>query len=125
MRFANPLFLLILIILIPLIYWHYISSKRKRSGLKYSDTGLFAGIKTSPKTKLRELPNYLRYLTLILLIIAFARPQSGEKSEEMYNQGIDIMMVLDTSTSMQALDFDPENRFDMTKKLAKEFVKKR
>jgi Ca-activated chloride channel family protein len=125
MRFANPLFLILIIVLIPLIYWHYLAQKKKKLGIKYSDTSLFSGINPSPKTKLKDLPKYIRYAVLVLLIIAFARPQSGEKSEEIYNQGIDIIMILDTSTSMQALDFDPENRFDMTKKVAKEFVKRR
>ncbi len=125
MRFANPEFLLIIAVLLPLIYWHLKREEKKRTGLEYSDTELFSNIQKSLRVQLRDLPKYLRYAALVLLIMAFARPQSGEKSEEVYNQGIDIMLVLDTSTSMRALDFAPDNRFDMTKKLAKEFVKGR
>jgi len=125
MRFANPELLLIIVFLAPLIYWHFKRRQKKKTGIEYSDTGLFQGIKQPLKVQLKDVPKLLRYAALVLLIIAFARPQSGEKSEEIYNQGIDIMLVLDTSTSMRALDFEPDNRFDMTKKLAKEFVKGR
>ena len=125
MRFANPLFLLIISVLGLLVYWHEMRRKEKKSGIVYSDTSLFSDIQPSLKTRLKDLPRYIRYGVLVLLIVAFARPQSGDKSEDIYNQGIDIMLILDTSTSMRALDFDPDNRFDMTKKVAKEFVKGR
>jgi Ca-activated chloride channel family protein len=59
------------------------------------------------------------------LSFALARPQAGQKSSEIYNQGIDILLALDTSTSMQAIDFKPANRFEAAKKVAKEFVKGR
>ena len=125
MRFANPEFLLLIVLLAGLIFWQLKRPKKRRAALEYSDTGLFSGISPSVKTKLVRLPRYLRYAVLILLILAFARPQAGEKSEDIYNRGIDIMLILDTSTSMRAMDFEPDNRFDMTKKLAKEFVKGR
>jgi Ca-activated chloride channel family protein len=54
-----------------------------------------------------------------------ARPQSGQNTEEIYNQGIDIMMVLDTSSSMLAIDFKPSNRIEAAKRVAKEFVEGR
>jgi Ca-activated chloride channel family protein len=62
---------------------------------------------------------------IVLLFIALARPQSGQKTEEVYNQGVDIMIVQDTSSSMLAIDFKPDNRIEAAKKVAKEFVEKR
>lgn len=125
MRFASPLFLLLLII-IPLIIWEeYKRRNRKSSSIVFSDASLFENINPTPRIKLSFLPKYIRYLAMILLILALARPQAGQKTEEVFNQGIDIMLVLDTSTSMKALDFEPKNRLEAAKEVAKEFVQGR
>lgn len=77
------------------------------------------------KAKLLQAMVYLRYAALILAIIALARPQAGQKTEEIYNNAIDIMIIMDTSGSMQAVDFKPKNRLDAAKTVAKEFVQGR
>jgi len=74
---------------------------------------------------LRSVPDYLRYVALALLIIALARPQAGKNIEEITNSGIDIMIILDTSSSMKALDFQPKNRFEAARDVAKDFVQSR
>lgn len=66
----------------------------------------------------------LRMITLVLLIIALARPQSVEKEEEITADGIDIMLVMDLSSSMLAQDFKPD-RLEVSKRVASEFVSKR
>ncbi|MCB4792002.1 MAG: VWA domain-containing protein [Elusimicrobia bacterium] len=122
MRFASPLFLLLLIT-IPLIAWEeYKRRKNRTSSLLFSDALLLGQINPSPKVKLQFLPVYLRYIVFIFLILALARPQAGQKTEEVFNQGIDIMLVLDTSSSMQAIDFEPDNRLVAAKNVAKDFV---
>jgi Ca-activated chloride channel family protein len=125
MRFANPVFLLILALLIPLVVWYEQRQARRKATLLFSDSSLMKGMNPSPRAKLRFLPKYLHYLVLALLLVALARPQAGQKNEEIYNQGIDIMLVLDTSTSMRAIDFKPDNRLAAAKKVAREFVKGR
>lgn len=125
MRFASPLFLLLLF-LIPLLIW----DERKRKKLKYPamlfpGTGAFSAINPSARVKLIFIPRVLRCCSILLLVFALARPQAGQKNEEISNQGIDIMLVMDTSSSMKAIDFKPENRFEAAKKVAKEFVKGR
>jgi Ca-activated chloride channel family protein len=123
MRFASPLFFLLL--LIPLAYalWVYFYGKNRNGAvIRFPDTGVLAQQPASLKVRLRNLPLWLRYAAFILLVIALARPQMGQKSEEIYNQGIDIMLVMDTSTSMKAIDFKPANRYEAAKKVAKEFV---
>lgn len=126
MRFANPVFIILLIALIPLILFY-----ERRKGKKSQASILFPGlsqikdINPSPKVKLSFVPRILRYSVFVLVLLSLARPQAGQKSEEIYNQGIDIMLVLDTSTSMRAIDFKPDNRLSAAKKVAKEFVKGR
>jgi Ca-activated chloride channel family protein len=125
MRFANPLFLLLLLIVPALIWEEYKRWNKKRSVVTLPDLEFAADINPSPRAKLTNLPKILRFVALFLFILALARPQAGQKSEEVYNQGIDIMIALDTSSSMQALDFEPNNRLDGAKAVAKEFVKGR
>lgn len=126
MRFANPVFIIILLILIPaLVYLEIRRRRRDRAVIRFSDASLMENINPSPRVKLRFLPKYLRYVVLALLLIALARPQGAQKSEEITNQGIDIMLMLDTSSSMKAIDFKPDNRLEAAKKVAREFVKGR
>ncbi|OGS13427.1 MAG: hypothetical protein A2234_10055 [Elusimicrobia bacterium RIFOXYA2_FULL_58_8] len=73
----------------------------------------------------RILPFWTRALALCLLILALARPQAASRGEVPPTEGIDIMLVLDTSYSMAAVDFTPYNRMDAAKMAAGDFVKKR
>ena len=68
-------------------------------------------------------------MLLLFFIIAFARPQEGRKKTEILSQGVDIVLAIDTSGSMQALDFKKnENqvtRLSVVKDVVAEFVKHR
>src|SRR5690606_36365838 len=75
-------------------------------------------------TRLRRFPSVLRAGALALGILALARPQDRNVVEERYAEGVDIMMVLDTSTSMRAQDFRP-NRFEAARDVAAEFIRSR
>ena len=70
-----------------------------------------------------------RVLAIALLVMALARPQSGKKFSEISSEGIDIFLVLDTSGSMKALDFqiagNRVTRVDVVKKVVTDFIKKR
>jgi Ca-activated chloride channel homolog len=125
MRFANPSFLLILIPVAFLIWLEIAHRKRKNAAISFPGIENLTKYTNSLAARLHNLPIILKYLALALLIIAFARPQAGKKTEEVSNRGIDIMLVLDTSTSMQALDFEPDNRLEAAKKVARDFVKGR
>jgi Ca-activated chloride channel family protein len=57
-------------------------------------------------------------------ILALARPQDRNTVQERYAEGVDIMMVLDTSTSMRAEDFRP-NRFEAARQVGSEFISNR
>ena len=67
----------------------------------------------------------LRMLAVFIFILALARPQAGQKEEEIITEGIDIMLTLDTSGSMKAEDFAPQNRLAAAKDVLREFIKSR
>ena len=108
MHFAAPWFLGLLVILPVLITW-----RRKRDQnvtLRYSDIMLVRSPVTSWRVHIHWLPDVLEYVVILLLIISLARPQASRKLEIVHGQGVDIILALDISGSMAALDFDPENR---------------
>ncbi len=68
----------------------------------------------------------LRLIVIVLLIVAFARPQSGTKEEKIITEGIDIIMAMDISGSMLAEDLARhKNRLDVTKEVASKFISER
>lgn len=73
---------------------------------------------------LRIIPDVLLALTIALIIVALARPQRSNEKVEQWTEGIDIMLVIDISQSMQIEDFEP-NRLEAAKKTALEFVEGR
>lgn len=125
MSWANPEWLwllLILPLLIGLQVWRYL--KDRRPTLIFSDT-----------TKLDDLPgNWRRYgvwlgpsarwLAFGLIVLALARPQLKNTTVERNAEGIDIVLVLDISTSMKAEDLKP-NRFEAARNVAVDFIDKR
>lgn len=124
-RFANPEFLLLLLI-IPFIIWWYVRKSRRMSGaLRYSKVDVFKRIKKSSKRSYRHFLFALRLLVLGLLIFCFARPQAGQTETEVVTEGIDIILAIDVSSSMLAEDFQPKNRLQAVKLVAGDFIKGR
>ncbi|MDR7132698.1 Ca-activated chloride channel family protein [Algoriphagus sp. 4150] len=75
----------------------------------------------NPWTYLRLIPGGFFYLFTIMLVIALARPQRTNERVEQYTEGIDIMLVLDISESMDLQDFTP-NRLEAAKTTAIDFI---
>jgi Ca-activated chloride channel family protein len=67
----------------------------------------------------------LHVLSIALLIIAVSRPRRGLTKTEVTSHGIDIIISLDVSGSMEAVDFKPENRLHVAKEVAEDFIKGR
>jgi Ca-activated chloride channel family protein len=78
-------------------------------------------IKWTPSVLLRHIPNILLGLTIALLLVALARPQKTNEKVEQWTEGIDIMLVIDISESMQIEDFKP-NRLEAAKTVARQFI---
>lgn len=126
-RFEDP-WLLIFLVLIPLMIfyqWKGIGTSRVR----FSSLDNFKRLKQPFSLYLRHILIGLRGVAITFLVMAMARPQSGSKSTEVVTEGIDIMLCLDTSGTMQALDFtwkgEKQNRLQVVKRVVNEFIKGR
>lgn len=103
-QFHSPYFLLFLLI-IPIMIIAYIKSlKSHKTTVKFPGLKIVKKANKAWKMKLRHIPLVLRCLAIAFLTIALARPQSGEHLETMNTEGIDIMLVLDVSGSMDIMD---------------------
>jgi Ca-activated chloride channel family protein len=124
-HFADPWYLLALVI-VPVMVFRYLKDSGINSGkLKYSDIRLLRNLGQTVKQRLRHLLFLLRVLAIILFIIALARPQSSSKEEKITTEGVDIVLAMDVSSSMLAEDFKPNNRLQAAKIVAEEFIKGR
>jgi Ca-activated chloride channel family protein len=124
MRFANILFLVALLV-VPILIRHFRRPSAQRQGsLHFSNVSRLKGLLPSGLTKLYRVLPFLRILIVVLLILGLARPQSNKGDESITTEGIDIILTLDISGSMQAEDFKP-NRLEAAKKVAADFIRGR
>ncbi len=121
MTFAHPWFFLLLFLVPVLLWWQF---RKRRAAMAYSDLSF---LKAAPnRGRLgRVVVNGLYAVALCFMVVALARPQRGRQFQEVETRGIDIMLCMDISGSMQAEDFSPRNRLAVAKERAKEFVAKR
>ncbi len=123
LTFNNPEFLWLLILLPFFFFWNYNFNKLKSSSLKISSIKGFNY--KSIKIKILPILDVLRYIAIIMLIVAISRPQIIDVSTQTKtSKGIDIVIAVDVSSSMLAQDLKP-NRLDALKSVAKEFINDR
>lgn len=122
LTFAHPEFLFLLLLLPLLAWWHVRSYQRRTATLRYSNLDLMKSLPQRSRYSSRHLLFGLRWLAIGLVIVALARPQSGQTEEEITTEGIDIVLALDVSSSMLAEDFRPKNRIEAAKLVAEQFV---
>ncbi len=122
--FAYPYMFLLLLVIPFLLFWYYYSLKKKQNKVSFSTFRVLEGRRRGLRERLTDVPVFLRLLSVILLIVALARPQSFNSGENVYTEGVDIALVLDVSTSMLAEDFKP-NRLEAAKKITGEFISNR
>lgn len=124
MSFLYP-HLLWLLLVIPVLALFYILWQRKQQAtLLTPSLSLLDGAKSGWRTMGRHLIPVLRFLALAAIIVALARPQSRSSWTESQVEGIDIMLTMDISTSMLAMDFKP-NRVEAAKEVATRFIANR
>ena len=109
---ANPGYLLLLVLLVPMIVWYVMREKYSHADLKYSSLQIFKWVNRVGKVWFRHVLFVMKMLALAFLIFALARPQAENKWKTYSNKGIDIVLALDVSTSMLAQDFSP-NRIEI------------
>ena len=124
MIFANVISLLLFIPLIAYVVWFVLKGRKMEPSMKVSSTLPFTKETRSFRNRIVHAPFILRVITLSMVIIVLARPQSTDNWEESSIEGIDIMLATDVSTSMLAMDLRP-NRIEAAKEVAANFVNSR
>lgn len=119
--FQSPLALLLLLVL-P-IWWIW-RRRRSEDAIVFSRTGVLARGPRAGKGIARAI-FILRNVAIAAVIVALARPRSGARVENQTSSGINIILSLDLSSSMLAQDFQPNNRLEVAKARAKQFVRAR
>lgn len=122
MVFANPNYLYLLLLLIPMIGWYVYKLSKSQASLQVSSSEAFeAPGAVSWIVYLRHVPFVLRMVAVALLIVILARPQSTNSWSNSSTEGIDIMLAMDISGSMLAQDLKP-NRLEAAKDVAASFI---
>ncbi len=122
MRLDHPGFL-ILLLLLPFLLWYL--GKKDSGRIRFSDLSI--GRQLVPSFWVKSLPflTFARFLVVVLMIFALARPQSSHSREQITSEGIDILLILDISGSMRAEDFKPDNRLHAAKAVIHDFLDNR
>ncbi len=122
----NPLFLLALFLL-PLFV--LIEIKRKRGFVFYPSLQVLSSENSQKEKVFFYLPLILKSVALLLCIVALGRPQLADVRTEVSSEGVDILLTIDTSGSMRALDFkiagEEVDRLMAVKKVVSDFIKNR
>ena len=120
-RFEDPWFLILLAVL-PFMVYGFVARRKRRSGtIRYSNVESLRRSDVGRTGRFRHGLFVLRVIAFGALIVAFARPQTGVTSETVTAEGIDIILVVDISSSMLAEDLEP-NRLEAAKAVAADFV---
>jgi len=125
-RLAYPALLALLIVIAAWLFWRL---TRRPVGITYSMAALLSQLAGGSNQLIGYIPLMLKTACLILLVLAAARPQLYNVSRDIDSPGVDIMLCLDTSGSMRAMDFTiggkPVTRLTAVKKVVTEFIEKR
>jgi len=126
MSFAYPYFLLLLLLIPVLVFLFFYKSKQSSIELSTVKHG---GMASFWDYFGYYLPYILRFLLLLLLIFIIARPQLGRSYTESKHKGLDILLAIDTSSSMAATDLVVNSlsatRLAVVKHIVKSFIQKR
>ncbi|MFT3738943.1 MAG: VWA domain-containing protein [Breznakibacter sp.] len=114
-RFANPEFLYLLILIPVLAFLNlYAGIRRKKAINDFGDPSLLSALMPDASANRPVVKFYFLLLSFILLIVTLAQPQFGSKLENVKRKGIELMICLDVSNSMNATDIEP-NRLERAK----------
>ncbi len=124
-RFAHPGALALVPIAVAMILWTVYRRRVDRvASLRYPRATALAAGKPGLIARLADLPLFLRLGAVVLLGVALARPQTSRATGDLELEGIDIVIALDISGSMQETDLVP-NRLDAAKMVIERFVRRR
>ncbi|MFC1691988.1 VWA domain-containing protein [Candidatus Latescibacterota bacterium] len=124
-RFADPAWLILLLIPLWVFVRYFLNKRPYEATLLFSHTSVFKQIGTGMGTFKRVVSLFIVVEAVFLLIVAMARPQTGQSLHTRTERGIDIILTLDISSSMEAMDFHPITRFEAAKEVVSDFIKLR
>lgn len=123
-RFADPWLALLLMVVPAAVYWK--KRRGRQPSLPVSETASISSLPVSFRVRTRWVIPVLSGLAFILLVIGICRPQWGEKKIETLTEGINIVLAMDLSGSMAAIDFklkgEMVNRLEAVKSVVSEFI---
>ena len=126
-QFADPAFFFLLLLL-PILAW-WAGRMGPEAAVRFSSTALVKAVSRHRHSRPGKFLFGLRLLALAALIAALARPQIGRMNDSIEAEGIDIVVTLDLSGSMRALDLstrdDIVTRLDAAKRVVEDFIGKR
>lgn len=124
MRFANPEYFYLLILIPLFVAVYYISGRQRLKRLReYGDTELLKELMPDVSAYRPGVKFTLSLIAMALLTVVLARPQFGSKMETVTRQGIETVIALDISNSMLAEDIAP-NRLEKSKKIISRLIDK-
>lgn len=124
-RFAHPYVLALIPPVVALVLWMELShTAGRRASFLHSRATELGTQRPGIVARLRDLPTVLRLAAVVLLVVAAARPQSTRAADDLEVEGIDIVIALDLSGSMQETDLVP-NRLEAAKAVIQDFVRRR
>jgi Ca-activated chloride channel homolog len=123
-EFARPQ---VLWLVLPLLAAWFLLRNRldDPAAMRHAHLPLLAGVRAGWRVRLRRTLPWLNLLVMLLLILAMAGPRQAYDSRQVDGEGIDIVLALDISGSMQALDFQPANRLEVAKSIIRDFILER
>ncbi|HTY48277.1 MAG TPA: VWA domain-containing protein [Steroidobacteraceae bacterium] len=123
-RFGDPQWLWLLLLLPLLAMWR--GGRGPLPALEYSNVDLIRQVARATRSRLGGFAAGAKLAALALLILALARPQLGGSNATVHASGVDIMLALDVSGSMQSLDFkldgEPASRLDVVRSVVRRFI---
>ncbi len=119
--FKNPDLFYLLLLLLPVVAWYILRYRKNTASIQVSGTAAVSKAPVTARHYFRHLPFLLELAAVALFVVVLARPQSTTSWENVTTEGLDIVVALDISTSMLAMDFSP-NRLEAAKKVAMEFI---
>ncbi len=124
-RLAAEHYLLLLLLLPLLAWWGRFLARRGQRHIWFPAQGLFPAQEPGMKAFLVRRLALFKLVALFFLIMALARPQRLNTYQVEEQKGMDILLTLDISGSMAAIDFKPKNRLEVAKEVIAAFIEKR
>ena len=122
--FNHPYFLFLLITIPALVYWYIKRNRKANAAIRFPSINYFKKSNWQDQGWKKHILFGIKIFALILLILALARPRKVNTEQEFSTEGIDIILVMDISSSMKALDFKP-NRLEAAKEVGLNFIQGR